>query len=343
MDYKRLIIQHVHEEVPGFKTLTFQAGHGIQYAAGQFITLVHTLSTEEIRRSYSVISAPALNEDLAIGVKRIPNGAFSRMLVDKARPGDVLWSTGAGGFFTLPENINSITTIIFFAAGSGITPVYSLIKTLLHLYTHISVILIYSTPLLSKTVFHAELKQLQASFIQFHCEFLFSNSQQLQIARLNRDLLVTFLHRYTREQYQNSLFYICGPESYMRLCIYTLQEYGVPPDQIRRENFVIEKKKPQLILPPDKETHLVSINYGSASYHFPVVYPDTILQTAKKAGITLPYSCETGRCGNCAARCVHGKVWLSYNEVLTEKELEKGLTLTCVGHPVGGDVILNID
>jgi len=114
MDYKRLIIQHVHEEVPGFKTLTFQAGHGIQYAAGQFITLVHTLSTEEIRRSYSVISAPALNEDLAIGVKRIPNGAFSRMLVDKARPGDVLWSTGAGGFFTLPENINSITTIIFF-------------------------------------------------------------------------------------------------------------------------------------------------------------------------------------------------------------------------------------
>ncbi|MFL5771700.1 MAG: 2Fe-2S iron-sulfur cluster-binding protein [Flavisolibacter sp.] len=74
-----------------------------------------------------------------------------------------------------------------------------------------------------------------------------------------------------------------------------------------------------------------------------MVYPDTILQSAKKAGITLPYSCETGRCGNCAARCVHGKVWLSYNEVLTEKELEKGLTLTCVGHPVGGDVILNID
>jgi len=343
MDYKRLIIQQVHEEAPGFKTLTFEAGHGIQYSAGQYMTLIHTSPSEEIRRSYSMISAPALNENLSIGVKRIPNGVFSRMLVDNARPGDVLWSTGAGGFFTLPENLNSYNRIIFFAAGSGITPIYSLIKTLLHLYPQISVVLIYSAPSPPKTVFHAELKQLQASFIQFHCEFLFSNSQQLQTARLNRDLLVTFLHQYTREQYQNCLFYICGPESYMRLCIYTLQEYRVPPDHIRRENFVIEKKKAHIFLPPDKETHLVSINYGSSSYHFPVVYPETILQTAKKAGISLPYSCETGRCGNCAARCVYGKVWLSYNEVLTEKELDKGLTLTCVGHPVGGDVILEID
>jgi len=342
VDYKPLIVQSLHEEITGFKTFTFEEGHGIQYCAGQYITLVHKTSSEEIRRSYSVISAPLLQEPLTIGVKRILNGAMSRELVDHVKPGDVLWTTGAGGFFTLPENISNFRNIIFFAAGSGITPIYSLIKTLLHFYKHISVVLIYSSPSAEKTVFHAELQQLRASFTQFHCRFLFSNAQQLQHARLNRDLLITMLHKYTGSDYQNSLFYICGPEAYMRLCTYTLQENKVPPDHIKRENFAIVKTKPPMIMPADTATHLVSINYGSSSYHFPVKYPDTILQTAKKTGISLPYSCETGRCGNCVAKCVHGKVWLSYNEVLTDNELEKGLTLTCVGHPVGGDVVLEI-
>ena len=72
-------------------------------------------------------------------------------------------------------------------------------------------------------------------------------------------------------------------------------------------------------------------------------YPDSILQAAKKTGISLPYSCEAGRCGSCVAKCTKGNVWHSYNEVLTEKELQQGLVLTCVGHPVEGDVELRID
>jgi ring-1,2-phenylacetyl-CoA epoxidase subunit PaaE len=128
----------------------------------------------------------------------------------------------------------------------------------------------------------------------------------------------------------------------MRLCTYTLQEEDVPKENIRRENFIIEKKLPPKAVPPDTETHFVTIEQGEARYHFPSAYPDTILQSAKKQGIELPYSCETGRCGNCAARCTGGKVWLSYNEVLTEKDLAEGLTLTCVGYPVGGDVLLQL-
>jgi ring-1,2-phenylacetyl-CoA epoxidase subunit PaaE len=86
----------------------------------------------------------------------------------------------------------------------------------------------------------------------------------------------------------------------------------------------------------------VIIQYAAETYQLKVQYPDSILQAAKKESISLPYSCEVGRCGNCAAKCIKGKVWLSYNEVLTEKDIQKGLTLTCVGHPVGGDVILKI-
>ncbi len=343
MDYKPLIIQRVHEEVAGFKTFFFEEGHAIKYAAGQYLTFVLNTSNEEIRRSYSIISAPGLNEPLAVGVKRIPNGAFSRFLIDNAQPGDVLWTTGPGGFFILPDDLYNYSTIFFFAAGSGITPVYSLIKTLLHLHRDITVILFYSSPSTSKTIFYSEILQLRAAFAQFHCEFFFSNAQQLQTAHLNRDVLISRLQQYGKGNYQNSLFYICGPESYMRMCIYTLQENKVPPLNIRRENFAIEKKKLPRILPPETGNHMVNISYGNSSYHFQVMYPDTILQTAKKSGISLPYSCETGKCGNCVARCIKGNVWMSYNEVLTDADLEKGFILTCVGHPVNGDVTLQIE
>ncbi len=87
---------------------------------------------------------------------------------------------------------------------------------------------------------------------------------------------------------------------------------------------------------------MVQIHIGSATHKVMVRYPDSILKTAKKQGILLPYSCEAGRCGNCAAKCIKGNIWHSYNEVLTETELKKGLVLTCVGHPVGGDAELEI-
>jgi ring-1,2-phenylacetyl-CoA epoxidase subunit PaaE len=121
-----------------------------------------------------------------------------------------------------------------------------------------------------------------------------------------------------------------------------LQEENVPKENIRRETFIIYNQKLKKIAPPDKEVHLVTILYGKENYQLKVQYPDSILQTAKKQNIILPYSCEVGSCGNCAAKCISGKVWLSNNEVLTEKDLQNGLTLTCVGHPVGGDVVLKI-
>ena len=88
--------------------------------------------------------------------------------------------------------------------------------------------------------------------------------------------------------------------------------------------------------------NLHDIYFGKYNYDVKVYYPDSVLKAAKKQGLSLPYSCEVGRCGNCLAKCVKGKVWHSYNEVLTDKELENGMVLTCVAHPVGGDIELKI-
>jgi ring-1,2-phenylacetyl-CoA epoxidase subunit PaaE len=341
--YKTITITAIHEEVKGFKTISFATEEAIPYQAGQYLTLVDYVGEEEVRRSYSITSSPALNEPLTIGVKRIENGLFSRKLVDRAKPGDTWLTTGSGGFFTLPDDVSALKQLFFFAAGSGITPIYSLIKTVSHEHPHLPIVLIYSNAAAEKTLFRKELEKLAQLYPQtLTIEFLYSNSPNLNRARLHRDLFLQLLEQHVTAAKNEVLFYICGPEAYMRMCTYILQEHDVPKEQIKRENFIIHTKDPHKIEPPDKGVHQVTINWNQQQMQFPVVYPQTILSAAEAAGYALPYSCRSGQCGNCVAQCTEGQVWMSYNEVLTEKDLAKGLILTCTGSPLYENVVLNL-
>jgi ferredoxin len=211
----------------------------------------------------------------------------------------------------------------------------------LHFYPYLSVVLIYSNASPEKTVFFQPLQELARKFKdRFILELLYSTNPKLEKARLYRELLLELTDKLSVTEKGKTLFYVCGPESYMRMCIFTLQAIGVPKNNIKRENFVVHTISHKNIFPPDKATHHVEIEFGNKQYEFDVEYPDSILKAAKKKGIQLPYSCEVGRCGNCVAKCVKGTVWHSYNEVLTDRELEQGMVLTCVGHPVGGNLTL---
>jgi ring-1,2-phenylacetyl-CoA epoxidase subunit PaaE len=126
------------------------------------------------------------------------------------------------------------------------------------------------------------------------------------------------------------------------MVIYLLEEFGVDINKIRKEDFVPVAPGGRVNIPPDTGSYFTTVHFKGNVYKFKVNYPDSILRAAKKENIDLPYSCENGRCGNCAARCVSGKIWLTNNEVLAEEDLSKGLTLTCTGHPVHGDVVLEI-
>jgi ring-1,2-phenylacetyl-CoA epoxidase subunit PaaE len=341
--YKTLIIASIREEVKDFKTFTFEPGHGIHYVAGQYLTLVTVEQGVEVRRSYSITSAPLLGEPLTIGVKRVENGLLSRKLADNARPGDRLVSIGSGGRFLLPEADEQAGQLVFFAAGSGITPVFSLLKTALYFRPGLSLVLIYSNASPDKTAFLIQLQELQSQFAdRFILRLLFSNASNLMEARLNRDLILHYLQLLVKENERKTVFYTCGPEAYMRLCTYTLQGEGIPPEQIKKESFFAASGAKRGAEPPDTKTYRAFIKTGGSEHVVEVTYPHSILRAAKQQGILLPYSCEAGRCANCIAQCTGGKVWHSYNEVLTEKELAAGLVLTCVGHPVGGDVHLSI-
>ena len=343
--YQTVIITSIREETPGVKTflLTYEDGSTIPYAAGQFITFVFNHHGKEERRSFSISGSPVLNEPLSFTVKRIDNGAYSRLLIDRAKVGDRLKTTGAGGLFTLPGNIEAYEQIFFFAAGIGITPVISLIKTLLHMQPDKQVVLIYSNRSREDVVFYNELSTLTDKFPgTFKVEFLYSTSFDLARARLSKELLPILLKEYGQCAKEKMLFYICGPFAYMRMTILSLEEQGILDEQIKKENFNTNDRIVKKADPPDKTQHRATIKFNGKEYNFPIQYPDTILQAAKKIGLILPYSCEVGWCGSCAAICTKGKVWLSYNEVLMDNDLKHGSILTCVGHPVDGDVTIVI-
>ncbi|HEX6226612.1 MAG TPA: 2Fe-2S iron-sulfur cluster-binding protein, partial [Chryseolinea sp.] len=170
---------------------------------------------------------------------------------------------------------------------------------------------------------------------QLLVQFLFSDSQDLLKARLNKMLISHYVQeRIIRKE--NALFYLCGPFKYMQMATITLLTEGIPKDNIRKENFSTEKPVIKE-LPPDVEMHKVEVTFEGKKYQLRVQYPQTILEAAKRQNIMLPYSCEAGKCGTCSATCVKGKVWHSYNEVLLDRELERGRILTCTGYPYGED------
>jgi ring-1,2-phenylacetyl-CoA epoxidase subunit PaaE len=341
--YKALRISLIREEKADVKTFVLDAVDGVplHYKAGQFLTFVFQNHHKEERRSFSITGNPELGEPLSITVKRIENGIFTRFLIDRAKEGDILYATGVAGLFTLPEEMAAYEQVFFFAAGIGIVPIMALLKQVLS-NSNKKAVLVYSNRRQEDVVFYEEIRALEKEFAdRLRSEFLYSNAFELGRARLNKALLPQLVDEYAGTGKEKMLFYTCGPFDYMRMVVLGLEEYGAGPEQIKKENFnvYIPVRKAE---PPDKEVHRVRLVADGDVYELDCGYPETILQAAKKKGIQIPYSCEAGRCGSCVATCTAGKVWMSVNEVLTDKDIASGLVLTCVGYPMGGDVQITL-
>lgn len=342
MQYK---VQRVIRETDDAISLVLDAvGEVIQYEAGQFITFIFkNRNGEEERRSYSISSAPILNEPLMVTIKKVTNGTYSRQLVDRTVSGDLLMGIGPSGYFTLPSVDERKDHFAFFAAGSGITPIFALIKTLLATHKRARVVLVYSNKSKRDTLFYDQLLSLHTKYAdQFSIRFLFSDAARFEDARLSAGTVERIVQQYFKDHLNESLFYLCGPFHYMLTITLVLRGMGVLDAQIRKEQFVIEKTMASQ-KPPDTEEHTVSVQLNGETFKWTTQYPDTILQAAKKKGIALPYSCESGQCGACSATCIEGEVWMYKNEVLMDEELELNRVLTCTGFPIGGDIKLVYD
>lgn len=334
---RKIRITEIRRETKRAKTFGFEFvdGRPVAYSAGQFITLVFNTVTGEKRRSYSLSSSPETGEGPHFTVAEVENGEFSRMLLAKIVVGDTFETIGIYGLFRLPPNPQTVPQYFFFAAGSGITPCFSLIQTLL-LTTASGVVLVYSNRSKASCIFYHQLSRLESMYgLRFKVHYLFSDIFDVYKSRLSKWLLQQLLEQYLEVEPGKAFFYLCGPFEYMRMITITLRE-RVPENHILRETF---NSFPRLLIPrpPDTEPHHVYINTRDNRHELFVQYPVSILGAAKQAGLALPYSCEAGRCGSCVANCSSGTIWMAYNEVLLEEEIQKGKVLLCQAYPIGGD------
>lgn len=313
------------------------AGKKIYYKAGQFITLVFTHHDEEIRRSYSLSSSP--DEDLlAVTVKRIPNGEISRFMLTRVKIGDTLHAVEPAGRFTV-TNFESEKDIIFFAAGSGITPIFAQLKYILSRPGDSRITLIYSSKDRSAVLFKNQLNKLESAHPgRLHIIYFLSSKGD----RLNNIRVEQLVRQNINYGIGNAGFYLCGPFAYMRMVRLTLLYMGIGPARIRKENFVIETipvTQKLINYPPGK----VKIHFRGEVYDITVGENQSILQAALQNKVQLPYSCRAGICSACMAMCKSGKVVLAENDVLTDDDLAKGWVLTCTGHPVSDDVVISFE
>jgi ring-1,2-phenylacetyl-CoA epoxidase subunit PaaE len=308
----------------------------VNYLAGQFITLVFDHHTEELRRSYSISSSP--DEDLlSITIKRVPNGELSRFLLMHAKVGDVWNAVEPAGRFLLSDYEDE-KDVFFFAAGSGITPILSQIKYILNRAGVSKLTLIYSNRNVHTILFKAVLDALQ----QQHPErltiiYLLSDDAR----RLNNVMAEQLVRKHARFDLQKALFYLCGPFEYMRMVRLTLIYMHLLPEQIRKENFVLDTvivggNRPSF--PPRK----IRIIHGGETYDLMVGENQSILQAALQNKIPMPYSCRVGICATCSAKCKSGQVTMTANEVLTDGDIADGWVLTCTGYAMGDDVVVEV-
>jgi ring-1,2-phenylacetyl-CoA epoxidase subunit PaaE len=309
------------------------------YEAGQFLTVLFEVNGKEVRRSYSICSSPDVNEPLSIAVKLVENGEISKYIHHKTAVGDILTTLVPTGIFTYAPVEEIRRTVFLFAAGVGITPIFSILKTALIKEHKSKIVLIYSNRSQSSTLFYDELNDWQRRYPErFNLIFLFSDSKRLQFARLNSFLIRDLVAANLEYDQSDALCYTCGPIDYMVMCRISLLAMGFRLDQIKKETYFIPEDEADDDDTTEKEvkdknTYSVILEFNQSIYQLEVPYYKRILQVALEHHINVPYSCRAGICSSCVATCTAGGVRMDYNEILTDQEIAQGRVLICTGHP----------
>ncbi|MCL7986425.1 ferredoxin--NADP reductase [Sphingobacterium sp. lm-10] len=316
------------------------------YLAGQFLTLAFDFNGRQVRRSYSFSSSPEVDEPISITVKRVDNGEISRLLHHRTAVGDTIEVLAAQGLLAYTPEDSVPKTLFLFAAGVGVTPLFSILKTALVAEPDTKVVLVYSNSSPEKTLFLDELRSWQAKYPdRLHIEWIFSNSKHLLTARLNREYIIRLIQQY-RDADKQTAIYLCGPVFYMDLCRFTLLGMGFPDETIHRETFFFPEEEADEDEREEEEqdtsTYQVILKFQGENYDLLVPYNKTILDVGLAQKIKLPYSCKSGMCSTCISQVHAGSVRMSYNEVLTDREVDNGRCLICTSHPLENGSVIEV-
>jgi ring-1,2-phenylacetyl-CoA epoxidase subunit PaaE len=355
--FRSLTIKDIRKETPDCISVSFHIPpewkEEFDFKAGQNITIRTPFAGEELRRSYSICTGPHENE-LRIAIKKAPGGRFSTYALASLKAAQVLEVLPPTGNFQLSLDEKNKKQYIAFAAGSGITPVISLIKTILKEEPESQVVLVYGNRDRSSIIFREELEALKNIFSErFQLIHIFSREKSdtpLQEGRIDA-AKCAMIFKYLLPLTPDQEFLLCGPAAMIFGLRDWLLEQGTDPRHIHFELFSDPEASRQTGLaaatasaPKDLQKSQVMIRLDGISHEFQLPFNgDSVLDAAIKQGADLPYACRAGVCASCRAKLLEGQVTMDQNYALADEELEDGFILTCQSHPASPRVVIDFD
>jgi ring-1,2-phenylacetyl-CoA epoxidase subunit PaaE len=361
--YLALTVVALTQETPDTVTIHLQRpdGQAVPSKPGQFLTLLvpcGPAGSRPERRAYSLSSTPAEAPRLSVTVKRVVGGLVSNYLLDNVRVGQQYEVLPPLGSFVVQPSPKAARSLVLIGAGSGITPLMSMLKAVVAEEPQSHVLLIYGNRNEESVIFKKQLADLEASsrgrlqVEHVYSQPLHASGPHQHTGRLNRTTILRILEQRHQFPAPQAEYYICGPEGLMTEAQAALELLNVPSSRVRRESFLAAADAAEA-----GDTHgdalagnndgkvvdrTVTVQYEGSDYIFAVPAKQTILDAALDQDIDLPYSCQAGVCTACRGKCLSGKVHLDEREGLSDAELAKGYILTCVAHPLTADVVIEI-
>jgi len=349
-----LRIRDIRRESSDCVSIAFEVPEGLQeayeFTQGQYLTLRAEIDGEELRRSYSICSSPA-DEELRVAIKRVEGGRFSTFANEHLKPGQSIDVMTPMGRFHTPLDPASEKHYVAFAAGSGITPVMSILKTVLVREPRSRFTLFYGNSKVDTIIFREALEGLKNRFMgRFSVHHVLSREQ------LDSDWFCGRLDGAKAEAYCRFLidpeevdeFFLCGPYPMIESISEALQGLGVDKGRIHFELFTPaggwKQPAPASDRRRQKVDSTITVTLDGKSFTFPMTTAeDNILEAAQRTGADLPYACKGGVCSTCRARLEAGEVDMAVNYALEEEELAAGYILTCQAYPKSDHVTVNFD
>lgn len=351
--FRELKVASVRPETRDAIVVTFDVPEALaeqfHYQPGQHLTLRTTIDGEDVRRSYSICSA-AQDRKLRIAIKRVPGGLFSNWANGQLQAGRVVEVMPPTGHFNVPLAAENRRHYLAVAAGSGITPILSIVKSVLLTEPQSRVTLVYGNRSSSSVIFKEELEDLKDLYRErLNLVFVLSREQQdieLFNGRIDRakcDLLFTKWIDPADVDYA----FICGPHGMMQDVSASLQAHGVPPSHIKTELFATSLPKVQR---PQTTHHAlgrdeceVTVIQDGRTRQFTMKKAENVLEAGLAQGLELPYSCKGGVCSTCRCKVVNGDVDMDANFALEDYEIARGFRLMCQSYPVTDKLVIDFD
>ncbi|WP_142784452.1 ferredoxin--NADP reductase [Changchengzhania lutea] len=346
--FHKLTVKAIEKEALKAISISFNLPENLKdtfcFKAGQYITLKKEVNDQEVRRDYSLCSSPKSGE-LKVAVKEVRDGTFSSFANKELKEGDTLEVAPPKGRFVFEPNDSKTKNIAAFAAGSGITPILSIIKCALEEEVYSKVILVYGNKTTEETMFLNELLELQHQYKdRFSIQFVFSQKDEDDaiFGRIEKST-VNYVMKNKHKHVDVDAFYLCGPEAMIHLVKDVLTGHGVDAARIHFELFKAAKTADiHTDSIADGKTK-ITVTVDDETTTFEMSQKQTILEAALDEDLDAPYSCQGGICSSCIARVTEGEATMRQNNILTDSEVAEGLILTCQAHPTTSTVVVDYD